>query len=99
MPTPLEVTIYESVRYALYRAQTDPDFRWHMMGTETFDRLIKAEAAFLGRTEDEVRTDRSRDLQPEYRKRKPECSVNRDRVRDLEGLLEEHGIDYPPRED
>lgn len=99
MPTLLEVTLYEAVRHTLYRAQTVHEFRWHVLGTETFDRLIKAEAAFTGRTEDDVRADRSRDLQPEYRKRKPECSVNRYRVRDLEGLLEEHGISYPPRED
>lgn len=99
MPTPMEVTLYEAVRHALYRMQTEPEFRWHMLGTETFERLVKAEAAFTGRSEDEVKADRSRDLQPAYRRRKSECSVNRDRVYDLEGILEQNGIDYPPRDD
>jgi hypothetical protein len=99
MPTPLEATLYAAVRHALDRMQAQPEFRWHMLGTTTFDLLIEAEAAFIGRTVDEVRADRSRDLQPEHRIREAECSVNRDRVRDLEGLLEEHGIAYPPRED
>jgi hypothetical protein len=94
----LDVTqlLYDAVRYALSRAQTDPEFRWHMLGTETFARLIRAEAAYTGRSEQDVRAERETDRQPVYRRRTPECQINRSRVRELERLLEEHGIDAPP---
>lgn len=90
--------LYDAIKYTLNRMQMEPEFRWHMLDTETFARLTTAEAAYLGRDVDEVRALRERDLQPEYRVREPECVVNRDRVRDLEGLLEAHGIEYPPRQ-
>jgi hypothetical protein len=93
----LPETLYSAVRYALDRVQTDPDFRYHMSGTETLDRLIKAEAAFLGRPEEEVREKRQADLQPKHRRREAACALNHDRVRELERLLERNGIDVPDR--
>ena len=90
--------LLDAVQYALNRAQTDPEFRWHMLGTETMDRLVKAEAAALGEPVAEVMAKRETDAQPEYRRRRAECSINRDRVRLLEGLLEDHGIAHSPRE-
>jgi hypothetical protein len=95
----LTKVLYEAVRYALDRVQTDPEFRWHMLATETFRRLVKAEAKHLGKPEDEVRRLREVDAQPDYRKRRAECAINRDYVRRLQGCLEEHGIyDYPGAE-
>lgn len=92
-----ERLLYDAVRYALNRVQTDPEFRWHMLGTETFERLVTAEAAHTGRTEDDVREARMQDRQPEYRRRdRARCDLDRDRVAELEALLEEHGIDVPP---
>jgi hypothetical protein len=91
----LRAVLYDAVRHVLNRVQTDPEFRWHMLHTESLDRLIKAEAAHKGVPEQEVRAKRERDLQPEYRKRLPECSVNRERVRTLELLLEDNGIPLP----
>jgi hypothetical protein len=94
-----EVTelLYDAVRYALNRVQTDPEFRWHMLGTEAFDRLIRAEAAYTGRSEHDVRADRETDRQPDYRRRRPACALDRGRVRDLEILLEENGVAVPER--
>lgn len=86
-----------AVCHVLNRVQTDPEFRWHMLHTESFDRLVKAEAASSGSSEVEVRRRREADLQPEYRKRRPECAVNRDRVRELEMLLDNNGIEVPGR--
>jgi hypothetical protein len=40
--------LYEAVRYALDRQQTDGDFGYYAgFGTETFYRLVRAEAAYL----------------------------------------------------
>jgi hypothetical protein len=86
-----------AVQYTLDRAQTDPEFRWHMLSTEAMARLVKAEAAYLGQPESDVMRTREQDRQPEYRRRKAECSMNRERVRLLEGLLEDSGIAYPER--
>ena len=45
----LETALYEAVKYALDRQQTDGDFGYVAgWGTETFYRLVRAEAAFLG---------------------------------------------------
>jgi hypothetical protein len=90
---PVAEVLYEAIRYALNRAQTDPEFRWHMLHTETFERLCAAEAAFTGTPIEVVRDVRGRDLQPEYRKRVPECGVNRGLVRAFELELENLGVD------
>ena len=89
--------LYGAIRHVLNRAQTDPEFRWHMLDTESMAKLIAAEAAYLGHDLEETTRKRSEDAQPEYRKRRPECACNRDRVRDLELLLEQNGIEIPPR--
>ena len=89
--------LYDAVRYTLNRAQTQPEFRFHMLGTATLDVLIHAEAAYTGRSEAEVRAERETDRQPEYRRTRPECELNRERVADLERLLEEHRIEVPER--
>lgn len=88
--------LYDAVRYMLGRVQIEPEFRFHMLHTEAFDQLCRAEAAVTGRSADEVSRQRSQDLQPEYRKRRPWCETERARVRELELLLEEHGIEVPP---
>lgn len=91
--------LYGAVRHALDRVQLDPEFSYHMLGTETFTRLVRAEATFTGRSEDEVRKAREVDKQPKHRRRKPDCARNRDRVHQLEELLEEHDIDLPSAEE
>jgi len=87
--------LYDAVRYVLNRAQNDPEFRWHMLMTEAHTRLIRAEAAHLGRTEQDVREAREKDLQSEHGKRAADCYINRQRVRDLERSLEQNGIAIP----
>jgi hypothetical protein len=90
--------LYDAVRYVLNRAQIDPEFRWHMLGTESMDRLVNAEAKYLRRDPQNVMAERCEDAQPSYRKREPDCKINRCRVRELEGILEAHGIELPTRE-
>lgn len=96
MSPDVTLLLYDAVRYTLNRAQTEPEFRWHMLHTEALERLIRAEAAYTGRSEDEVRAARNTDKQPEHRRRRAECDVNRERVSQLERLLEEHGVEVPP---
>lgn len=98
-PATAAAALYDAVRYALDRVQTDPEFRWHMTATETLDRLVAAEAAYLGRPREDIAAERANDRQPEHRRRRAACSVNQERVLELELLLEEHGIDVPRRED
>lgn len=81
--TPLEETLYAAVRYALDRAQTDPDFRHYMLDTEAHHRLVAAEAAYLGRDVAEVMAERRLDKQPPYRTRQPDVVRFRDRLEEL----------------
>lgn len=90
--------LYGAIRHVLNRSQTDPEFRWHMLGTESMERLIAVEAEYLGKDPAEVKQQREEDRQPPHRKRRAECACNRYRVRDLERLLESNGIEYPPCE-
>lgn len=46
-----------AIAYAIRRVGNDPDFRYHMIGTETLDRFCRAHAALSGRTEEEVHED------------------------------------------
>jgi hypothetical protein len=49
----------EAIQYALTRAQNDPDFGYHMAGTETWRRLCEGEAAILGEDAQAVRARRA----------------------------------------
>lgn len=53
--------LYDAVKYALNRAQTDADFGYQAgWGTEVFRRLCLAEAAHLGRPFEEIERERRR---------------------------------------
>lgn len=74
-----------AVRYILDRIQTDPDLYYYAgRFTQTFYLLCAAEAEFTGKPIDDVEKYRDRDLQPEYRKRRAEVLVLKDRVEELE---------------
>ncbi len=45
----------EAINHILRRCQTDPDFAWHMMGTESFRLCCIAAAEATGRDESELR--------------------------------------------
>jgi len=78
----------DAVAYALRRVGTDPEFRWHMIGTETLDRLCKAYAALTDRT--------SEDVMAEVRAHKPRPEVSRcEEHRDLLGAVREAIADLP----
>jgi hypothetical protein len=52
-------TVYEAVRYALDRIQSDADFGYQAgVGTEVFHRLCVAEAAFIGKPLEEIEAER-----------------------------------------
>lgn len=85
-----------AVRHVLNVRQENPDVGWYIgWGTESFELLCAAEALVLEQPPDLVCARRNRDLQPEYRRRRPEIVVLRERVHQLESLLDEHGIDVP----
>lgn len=96
--------LYGAVRHVLNRAQTDPEFRWHMLGTESMEKLVAVEAEYLGKDPAELMEKRSEDAQPAYRKRRAWCAQDKDkvgelerRVEELELLLERHEIEIPQR--
>jgi hypothetical protein len=67
----LETKQHAAIQYVLRRAQTDPDFRYHMLLTEAHQQLIEAEAVFLGEEVATVKARREQDRQPSYRRREP----------------------------
>ena len=79
--TELEKTLYAAVKYALDRQQTDADFGY-LCGpfTETYDRLVKAEAAFLGKPAADVDARRSKNLA----RREPRIEELQRRIEELE---------------
>ena len=76
----------QAVKYILDRIQTDPDLRYYMGSmTESFRLLCLAEAEFTGKRLDQVEAERKRDLQPEYRKRRPEIVELKEKLEALRG--------------
>jgi septal ring factor EnvC (AmiA/AmiB activator) len=47
----------EAIRHILHRVQDDPDFAWHMVGTESLSRCVTAYAVHLGIDPDRMRSD------------------------------------------
>lgn len=85
-------TLYKAVKYTLDRSQTDPDFGYYCGPlTQTFALLCEAEAVMTGETAQAVGARRRVDLQPEYRKRKPEVQELQEKLKALEKLEEMRG--------
>lgn len=78
-----------AVLYVLNRIQVDPDLAHHMLRTEAMHRLCLAEARRFGQELEEVRARREEDLQPSYRKRRPDLVVAREKLERLEGAIAE----------
>lgn len=74
--------------YALRRVGTDPDFRYHMLMTETMDRLCGAVAAASGKDPEALKKECSVDRQPEYRRVEPQLVVERKKTAELERLVD-----------
>lgn len=87
--TTIETQLYEAIRYALDRGQSDPDFRYHMIGSETHERLIAAEALYLNEEPPTVRARRTQDRQPSYRRQEPREITLQAEIDDLERRLDE----------
>lgn len=80
-----DVVVADAIRYALTRSQTDTDFRYHMVATETFARLVRAEAAILQLPVADVYRARERDLRAPHRlAEEPREAVLQDRIDELE---------------
>lgn len=81
--TPLAAKMYEAVKYALDRQQTDADFGYVAgWGTETFYHLIRAEAEYLG----EPVADVERRRRVQSWRYEPRVTELRRRVEELEAL-------------
>lgn len=78
-----------AIQYVLSRTQTDPDLGYYLgRGSEAFRLLCVAEAALTGEGHPrEVEDRRARDLQPEYRRRRPRVILLEERVQELEDRL------------
>lgn len=77
----LEDALYSAIAYVLTRAQRDPELRHHMLLTEGHDRLMAAEAAYLGEDLDTVAARRKLNESPHAR---PRCAEDAERVDELE---------------
>lgn len=76
--------LYAAVKYTLDRIQEDPNLRYYAgPSTQVFYLLVRAEAAYLEKSVDEVEKTRRRDLQPEYRKTQPEVLRLREKLDEL----------------
>jgi hypothetical protein len=76
--------LYAAVKHTLDRIQEDPNLRYYAgYSTQVFYLLVRAEAAFLGKSVEDVEKDRRRDLQPAYRKTQPEVLRLRDELDEL----------------
>jgi hypothetical protein len=92
--------LYDAVKYALDRSQEDPNFGYYCgPGTQAFYLLVKAEAEHTGRPLDEVEAERSRDRQPQHRRRLVEVVKLREHREALRRLCEENGLDWSAPED
>lgn len=80
--------LLDAVRYALRRVQTDPGFAYHMLHTETMERLVRAVAATTGEEYEGLMRVCSEDKQPEYRRMEPQLVVERRRMAALELVID-----------
>ena len=80
--------LLDAVQYTLRRVGTDPDFRHHMLMTETMDRLCRALSEVTGQEFEALKREYSLDRQPDYRRREPQLTVERRQVATLERLVE-----------
>lgn len=84
----------EAILYALERVQTDADFRWHMLSTETHRLLVRAEAALCGEDEEVVMA-RRREWLRKHADPVGQLPKARKRIEQLERALEKAGITPP----
>lgn len=85
-----------AVRYALERTVRDPQFRWHMIGTETLARLICAEAERRGVSEDDVESALLAAIAKQPCEQPLEQELQH-RIDELELLLSGRGLSPPAR--
>lgn len=84
----------EAIRYALDRVQTDADFRWHMLDTQTMRLLVQAEAAIRGEEEEAV-MQRRREWVRKHEDPLGQLYRARERIERMEREFEARGI-IPP---
>lgn len=70
---PRAAQLYRAIRFVLDRIQDTPDVRYYCgQGTQIFYELVQAEAAFLGLPLADVEARRQIDIEPAYRKTRPQ---------------------------
>lgn len=73
--------LYAAVKHTLDRIQEDPNLRYYAgYSTQVFYLLVRAEAAYLGQSVEDVELARRRDMQPAYRKTEPDVVRLRDQL-------------------
>lgn len=78
-----------AIAYMLSQIQMNPDLRWIMLDTEAMAKLMRAEAILTGRSEQQVRDERRKDLQPEHRRRQADAPRLRKQIEDIQGAWDE----------
>jgi len=94
-----------AVSHLLFCVRTEPEFRWHLLHTQSLDMLLKAAWLYYtvlpnevpvdmrGLSEDAFRARMIRDEQPAYRWREASCKATRDERDKAEAILATHNID------
>lgn len=76
--------LYRAISYVLDRIQDMPNVRYYCgPGTQIFLELITAEAAFTGRSRDDIEAVRKVDREPIYRKTRPRVVVLEERLDEM----------------
>lgn len=78
-----------AVIYVLKRVKVDADLRHHMLHTEAFSRLCQAEAAQIGKTEDEVMDNYSTPAE-HCKDEKPKLVICRQLLDEIAEIAEDH---------
>lgn len=82
----------QAVSHCLNRVVHDPDFRWHMLGTQSLHELLEARAALWGQTPEESEADlmKSIDARPYSEIGKPQLIEARDKIGAVEKWVGRH---------
>lgn len=80
--------LLDAVQYILNRCQRDPNLRYVMADTESWSKLVAAEAAATSQDEDALRRHRRLDLRPPHDQREADVVTLRRRVEMMEDQLD-----------
>lgn len=75
---------FNAILHMIIRVQEDPDFAWHMMGTESWSRCLTAYAEHTGMDEEKVRQDLEAKIGAMQKKKKTRIAQLEEQIELLE---------------